>query len=233
MSLMKKAVMLLVAVLGMVVATSVQAADATVMFFSQVDNKPVDVATDAHFKLTSGDDVVAEGIGSENPITVEPGAYTVVAEQPSTGFFGTAEVTVAENEFTDDGKEIEQQLLFVFNKGGLTYLPGIHACDCDDEDGNGDYDCNEQCICVYYDHNVTKAVCHCPDDCEVCHDHAEVVVPPLNNVPTSNVPSATAPYMAGGTGWGILGLAGLLGLIGLDDHPHGPSAMLSPSMRGR
>ena len=61
---MKRTALLLVAVLGLAVASSVQAADVNFKFFSQIGNAPVDTADDVHFTLMSadGDAVAAHAI---------------------------------------------------------------------------------------------------------------------------------------------------------------------------
>ncbi len=229
MNLMKRIVLLLFACFGLTVVSSAQAADVTLMFYSQNGNAPVAVAHDAHYSLTSADGeevAIADGTAPNVAVTVEEGAYNLIVEQASTHLFGTVSVYISEKQ--------DAPMLFLLSQNGLTYLEGIHPCDCDANN------CDDNCICEVFDENVTDEVCHCSRECP-CRDKgiakATQVKPQVrpqtfNNQPFNPQPAQNYGYGYARGGWAAIGMIGAItaSVVALstndnNDHPVNPSAM--------
>jgi hypothetical protein len=163
---MKRTALLLVAILGLVVASAVQAAEVNVKFYSQVGNAPVDVADDVRFTLMSAEDgtVVFDSATAESADIAE-GSYTMVAEQPSTHLFGSVEVAFSD---ADEAKK-----LFLLSNEGLAELEGAHECD-----NEGHCDCDENCICRLINHNCTERVSGCDDNIAIANVPATLQTAP-------------------------------------------------------
>lgn len=230
---MKRTALLLVAILGLVVASAVQAAEVNVKFYSQVGNAPVDVADDVRFTLMSAEDgtVVFDSATAESADIAE-GVYTVVAEQPSTHLFGSVEVAFSD---ADEAKK-----LFLLSNEGLAELEGAHECD-----NEGHCDCDENCICRLINHNCTERVSGCDDNIAIANVPATLQTAPATQpvYPQSTYPQSTYPQNYGMPGGGCccppqptFGGAGTLGILGAmgaiiavalaDDDPAPVSAIL-------
>lgn len=226
MNLMKRTALLLVAILGLVVASAVQAAEVNVKFYSQVGNAPVDVADDVRFTLMSAEDgtVVFDSATAESADIAE-GVYTVVAEQPSTHLFGSVEVAFSD---ADEAKK-----LFLLSNEGLAEFEGAHECD-----NEGHCDCDENCICRLVNHNCTERVSGC-DDGATAYVGGQVAPTTPQTVPSTPTAPATppapqvpypqygAPTFGGAGTLGILGAMGAIIAVALADSEPAPvSAML-------
>lgn len=205
---MKRTAMLLVAVLFMVAASSVQAADTALKFFYQVGSEPVDVLTDAHVVLQSGDTVVAdstfdgESYGIE--VAVEPGKYTLSVEQEANSFAGTVEIEIVED---------QPAMLFFLNVNGLTYLDGYHECKCIDPENV----CDKNCVCIFFAENVTEKVCHCAEPCGksgVAGSSSNGSNVYGSSCATPNAVAPASPFNAVAPATGASGLAGAAGSLG-------------------
>ncbi len=216
---MKRTALLLVAVLGLAVASSVQAADVNFKFFSQIGNAPVDTADDVHFTLMSadGDAVAFDSANADSP-SVPAGSYTLIAEQPSTHLFGSTEVAVSDDD--------QAPKLFLMNPEGVQELAGVHECT----NGRNPCKCDSGCICKVFNHNCTDRVCQCTDKAPVYGDGSPAT-PSVPETPSTPSVPPTSPYGPNGGLFpglrpGLLGTLGLLGLLGLiDDNPNPVSAM--------
>lgn len=206
--------MLLVAVICMMVASSVQATDTTLYFFSQAGDNPVDVAFDAHFVLENADGVVAEGESDSVDVSVDPGKYTLSVEQEDKSLAGSVEIEVPE--------KIEQ-MVFLLNDDGLTYLEGIHVCDGEKE--KGACTCDESCICKVYEGNCTRNVCRCNSAAKPIEE--PTATPAAQNFMPYDY-SPYSPYSGGswypGGRWSTLGMLGAIGAaiaiaLADDDNP--------------
>ena len=215
---MKRTALLLVAVLGLAVASSVQAADVNFKFFSQIGNAPVDTADDVHFTLMSADgDAIAFDSANASSPSVPAGDYTLVAEQPSTHLFGSTEVAVSDDD--------QSPRLFLMTPEGVQELEGVHECS----NGRRPCRCDESCICRVFNHNCTDRVCQCTDR-EAAPVFGGPNAPSVPQTPATPSVPPTSPYGPYG-GYsalrpGLLGTLGLLGLLGLIDNDSKPvSAM--------
>lgn len=214
---MKRTALLLVAVLGLAVASSVQAADVNFKFFSQIGNAPVDTADDVHFTLMSadGDAVAFDSANADSP-SVPTGSYTLIAEQPSTHLFGSTEVAVSDDD--------QAPRLFLMTPEGVQELEGVHECT----NGRKPCKCDDSCICRVFNHNCTDRVCQCTD--REVGGYAGPATPPAPQTPSTPSVPPTSPYGPYGWGYpglrpGLLGTLGLLGLLGLiDNNPNPVSA---------
>ena len=211
---MKRTALLLVAVLGLAVASSVQAADVNFKFFSQIGNAPVDTADDVHFTLMSadGDAVAFDSANADSP-SVPAGSYTLVAEQPSTHLFGSTEVALSDDD--------QSKKLFLMNPEGVQELEGVHECT----NGRRPCKCDDSCICRVFNHNCTDRVCQCTD--REAAGYAGPTTPPAPQTPSMPSVPPTSPYGPYGWGYpglrpGLLGTLGLLGLLGLIDNNPSP-----------
>jgi hypothetical protein len=215
---MKRTALLLVAVLGLAVASSVQAADVNFKFFSQIGNAPVDTADDVHFTLMSadGDAVAFDSANADSP-SVPAGSYTLIAEQPSTHLFGSTEVAVSDDD--------QAPRLFLMTPEGVQELVGVHECT----NGRKPCKCDDSCICRVFNHNCTDRVCQCTD--KEAAGYAGPASPSVPQTPSTPSVPPTSPYgpyggLYPGLRPGLLGTLGLLGLLGLiDNEPKPVSAM--------
>ncbi len=215
---MKRTALLLVAVLGLAVASSVQAADVNFKFFSQIGNAPVDTADDVHFTLMSaeGDTVAFDSANADSP-SVPAGSYTLIAEQPSTHLFGSTEVAVSDDD--------QAPRLFLMTPEGVQELEGVHECT----NGRKPCKCDDSCICRVFNHNCTDRVCQCTD--KEAAGYAGPASPSVPQTPSTPSVPPTSPYgpyggLYPGLRPGLLGTLGLLGLLGLiDNEPKPVSAM--------
>ncbi len=215
---MKRTALLLVAVLGLAVASSVQAADVNFKFFSQIGNAPVDTADDVHFTLMSadGDAVAFDSANADSP-SVPAGSYTLIAEQPSTHLFGSTEVAVSDDD--------QAPRLFLMTPEGVQELVGVHECT----NGRKPCKCDDSCICRVFNHNCTDRVCQCTD--KEAAGYAGPTTPPAPQTPSTPSVPPTSPYgpnggMFPGLRPGLLGTLGLLGLLGLLDDDSKPASRL-------
>lgn len=214
---MKRTALLLVAVLGLAVASSVQAADVNFKFFSQIGNAPVDTADDVHFTLMSADgDAVAFDSANADSSSVPAGSYTMIAEQPSTHLFGSTEVAVSDDD--------QAPRLFLMTPEGVQELEGVHECT----NGRKPCKCDDSCICRVFNHNCTDRVCQCTD--KEAAGYAGPTSPSAPQTPSTPSVPPTSPYGPNGGLFpglrpGLLGTLGLLGLLGLIDNEPKPVSM--------
>ncbi len=95
---MKRAALLLVAVLGLAVASSAWAADVNFKFFSQTGNSQPVSAGDVHFTLLSPEGDVAYNNATAEGNSVPAGDYTLVAEDENAHLFGSTDVTLSDDD---------------------------------------------------------------------------------------------------------------------------------------
>lgn len=201
---MKRAVMLLVAVLCMLAASSVQATDTSLVFFYQIGNQPADVAEGVHFAIEKNGEVVMDSTLPNDEykvdVTLDPGIYTLNVEQESTEFVGSCNFKVDDVQNADPDAYDQAPMLFFLNKKGVVYVKDAYECKGED--------CDEHCICKVLNENVTNRVCKCYD---VCCNKTETIAPAVKPAANTNAfnacgnvcdPCAAQGMYAGGNGFG-------------------------------
>lgn len=100
---MKRIFAIAVAALMFAAASSAQAADVKLNLFSQAEGQSAAAADVKVSILDQEQNVVAESQGTDQVnFDVQPGDYTLVAEQESTGFNGQQPLAVGENGFSGE-----------------------------------------------------------------------------------------------------------------------------------
>lgn len=211
---MKRTAMLLVAVLCMMVASSVRATDTSLVFLYQVDNQPADIAEGVHFVVEKNGEVVMDQTLADDQykldVTLDPGVYTLSVEQESTEFAGSCKFKVDDVDNAVPGAYDQDPMLFFLTSQGLDYLEGAYECKCI-VDGN---DCEKNCVCKILKENCTYRICHCDDAC--CNSAAAAVEPaaPVQCASNGCASCGCSGYGYGGMGWaGLAAIGGLAGAI--------------------
>jgi len=145
---MKRALTFLFAVVCGWTVSFVQAANVELSFYSGVTDEGAVVVEDLHYAVVSvdGDALVKGNLGAEDKgkfdADIGSNSFYVIAEQASTKFFGS--VLIEQNEAAD-------QLFFVIDENGLTWLKDARKCNDEENckqkltEGAEDF-CDENCV---------------------------------------------------------------------------------------
>jgi len=210
---MKRVLTCLVAAVVFGAVSFVQAANVELKFYSAASGEEVSVAKDLHFALVGVDgntlvkgNLDADGQGKVEA-DVESTSFYVVAEQSSTKFFGS--VLIAKDVVADE-------LFFVLDESGLTWLKDAHRCSDEECKANRDENekscldedfCDENCVCRKLDaycSNKAKLVESSESYAQAAEGDvsANVIARSVSGVNT------TSPYSSGVTNLGSLPSAG-------------------------